>query len=180
MTTSRCPLDAASSMTFFEQPSWSGFYNVWKKGRPLGPLSNSNSLFRTRTVQNKLPRAARRMLPINSLRPSSGFYNVWKKGKKSRPLGPLSNSNSLFRTRRAARRMLPINSLRPSSGFYNVWKKEKGRPWVLFRTRRIAPIGSFAADSNCPKQASKGHVFIIFGSGPGPRKKCCQKSSIFF
>ena len=26
----------------------------------------------------------------------------------------------------------------------------------LFRTRRIAPIGSFAADSNCPKQASKG------------------------
>jgi hypothetical protein len=33
-------------------------YRTSRKGRPLGPLSNSNCLFRTRTVQNKLPMAA--------------------------------------------------------------------------------------------------------------------------
>ena len=103
------------------RPSSYAFYKLLAAvERILGSLERADPwvLFRTRTVQNKLPSAApRSRLPINSLRSSSGFYNVWKKG---RPLGPLSNSNSLF------------------------------------RTRRIAPIGSFAADSNCPKQASKG------------------------
>ena len=98
-------------------------YRKSRKGRPLGPLSNSNCLFRTRTVQNKLPRAAPRRLSTLFSLSSFEFELSSFELELSRTTGRFGAKRRLATKMQNLVARFLRNPLRPSSGFHTVWKK---------------------------------------------------------
>ena len=159
-----------------------------RKGRPrpLGPLSNSNCLFRTRTVSFEFELSLLNSNCLFRIRTVSFELELSLSNSAhsaDRQLCcrlELSKTSFQWPFRRKApignevakpRCTLSINSLRPSSGI--IGHLERADPWVLFRIQTVSfEFGLSLLNSNSKSDAclaTLGSLFIRFERGPKGR-----------